>query len=76
MTKTYGRGPCRFCGRTISNAGFANHAHKMMHVRQGLMKYRRYYNRYARRTVHEFKFTDAGREAIREQRQQRREAKQ
>lgn len=33
----YGRSECWICGRVISVAGFAQHNHKMMHVRRGEM---------------------------------------
>lgn len=35
--KSYNRGPCPVCGRSISNAGFAEKAHEAAHVRRGEM---------------------------------------
>ena len=63
----YGRSKCWICGRVISNAGFAQHSHRMAHVRKG--HYRHYYQRrhaknrrgdwYSYRT-HEFEITKKG----------------
>ena len=34
----YCKSECLICGQRISTAGFAQHSHKMKHVREGLME--------------------------------------
>ena len=36
MSRTYNRGPCDLCGKSISCAGLAKTAHMRKHVREGL----------------------------------------
>ena len=64
----YGRSPCWICGRRISTAGFAQHNHKMAHVRKGHYRYwesrSRSYDKYGRPSsypVHNFRITKEGR---------------
>jgi len=35
--RSYNDGPCRVCGKLITNAGFARAAHYRKHVREGRM---------------------------------------
>lgn len=63
----YGRSKCWICGRVISNAGFAQHNHKMAHVRKGHLRHyvRRRFDKNRRGehysyTSHDFEITKAG----------------
>jgi len=36
--KKFSKGPCQYCGKEISLAGFAQRNHYLMHVRHGEVK--------------------------------------
>ena len=76
MSRTYNRGPCDLCGKSISCAGFAKTAHMRKHVREGLATEIVSHHWFGKRfeEVRTFSYTPKGVEAYRAEIQRRKDA--